>query len=279
MEDNLVMNDSWDDIDLSDLTDEGDVSEETEAEEPVVEENEGTEETEADQPTETEVRGEDTFTLKVLGEEKSFTREEVVPLAQKGMDYDRVKGQLEEARNSLKEYEQIKGDLAKRNDQLYWLEELAKEQNQTLDDLIEVTQAQVMSRKTGQNIEVCKGIVKNQRLERELKAQQAKLNVTVDQNAKRDADIDAFMKAYPDLAADPKNLPQEVWDAVKGGESLLNAYRTYEIKELKAQLEKQKAEAEKKLQKEINKSRSTGSQSTKGRKTVDPFDALWYDGN
>ena len=277
MEDNLVMNDSWDDIDLSDLTDEGDVSEETEAtEEPVVEENEGTEETEADQPTETEVRNEDSFSLKYMGEEKSFTREEVVPLAQKGMDYDRVKGQLEEARNSLKEYEQIKGDLAKRNDQLYWLEELAKEQNQTLDDLIEVTQAQVMARKTGQNIEVCKGIVKNQRLERELKARESKLNATTDQNEKIKSDIDAFMKAYPELAADPKNLPQEVWDAVKAGEPLLNAYRAYEIKELKAQLEKQKAEAEKKLQKEINKSRSTGSMSTKGNKTEDDFfDALW----
>jgi hypothetical protein len=277
MEENLV-NDSWDDIDLSDLTDEGDVSEETELElEEPVEEGESTEEMEADQPTDTEVRSEDTFTLKVLGEEKSFTREEVVPLAQKGMDYDRVKGQLEEARNSLKEYEQIKGDLSKRNEQLYWLEELAKEQNQTLDELIEVTQAQVMSRKTGQNIEVCRGIVKNQRLERELKAQQAKMNETVDQNAKRDADIDAFMKAYPNLAADPKALPQEVWDAVKGGESLLNAYRAYEIKELRAQLEKQKAEAEKKLQKEINKSRSTGSQSSKGKKSADPFDVLWDD--
>jgi hypothetical protein len=276
MEDNLV-NDSWDDIDLSDLTDEGEVSEETEAEE-TVEENEGTEEPEANQQTEPEVRSEDTFTLKVLGEEKSFTREEVVPLAQKGMDYDRVKGQLEEARASLKEFDQVKSDLAKRNDQLYWLEELAKEQNQTLDDLIEVTQAQVISKKTGQALEVCRGIVKNQRLERELKAQQAKMNETVDQNAKRDADIDAFMKAYPNLAADPKALPQEVWDAVKGGESLLNAYRAYEIKELKAQLEQQKAEAEKKLQKEINKSRSTGSQSTKGQKSVDPFDAAWYDG-
>ena len=274
MEDNLVMDDSWDDIDLSDLTDE--VSEETEVEEVV--EDEGTEVPEADQQTETEVRGEDNFTLKVLGEEKSFTREEVVPLAQKGMDYDRVKNQLEEARTSLKEFDQVKADLAKRNDQIYWLEELAKEQNQTLDELIEVTQAQVMARKTGQNIEVCKGIVKNQRLERELKSQQAKLSATTDQNDRVKSDIDAFMKAYPELAADPKNLPQEVWDAVKAGEPLLSAYRAYEIKELKAQIEKQKAEAEKQKQKEINKSRSTGSMSTKGSKAEDSFfDSLWAD--
>lgn len=280
MEDNLV-NDSWDDIDLSDLTDEGEVSEETETEveEPVAE-GESTEEPEASQPTEDEVRSEDSFTLKYMGEEKSVTREEIVDLAEKGMNYDRVKGQLEEARNSLKEYEQTRTDLAKRNEQVQWLEELAKEQGQTLDELIESTQAQVMSKKTGKSLEVCRGIVANQRLERELKAQQAKLAETGDKNAKRDEDIAAFMKAYPEFnSKNPDAIPQEVWDAVNQGESLLNAYRAYEVKELRAQLEKQKAEAEKEKQKQLNKSRSTGSQKTKGTKQADPFDAMWYDGN
>lgn len=271
MEDNLV-NDSWDDIDLSDLT------EEVEPSEPVVAEGEGEETTKADQPTEVEPRSEDGFTLKWMGEEKSYTREEVIPLAQKGIDYDRVKGQLEESRQKYADYDTIKADLAKRNEQFLALEELAKEQNQTLDELIELTQAQMMAKKTGQNIDVCRGMIRNQRMERELKAREEKLTATVDQNAKQKADIDAFMKAYPDRAADPTALPAEVWEAVRGGESLVSAYRAYEVKELKAQLERQKAEAEQRLQKEINKSRSTGSQSTKGKETVDPFDADWYNG-
>ena len=280
MEENNLVMDSWDDIDLSDLTDDGEVTEEEETEQTEeVQEDEGTEEPEADQPTDTEEQKPDTFTLKVLGEEKSYTREEVVPLAQKGVDYDRVKGQLDEARNTLKEFEKVKSDLAKRNEQVQFMEELAKEQGQTLDELIETTQAQIMSRKTGKALEVCKGIVANQRRERELQAQQAKLTETGSKNEKRDAEISAFMKAYPELADDPKKVPKEVWDAVNAGETLLSAYRAYEVKELRAQLEKQKAEAEKEKQKQLNKSRSTGSQKTKGTKQADPFDAMWYDGN
>ena len=280
MEENNLVMDSWDDIDLSDLTDDGEVTEEEETEQTEeVQEDEGTEEPEADQPTDTEEQKPDTFTLKVLGEEKSYTREEVVPLAQNGVDYDRVKGQLDEARNTLKEFEKVKSDLAKRNEQVQFMEELAKEQGQTLDELIETTQAQIMSRKTGKALEVCKGIVAHQRRERELQAQQAKLAETGSKNEKRDAEISAFMKAYPELADDPKKVPKEVWDAVNAGETLLSAYRAYEVKELRAQLEKQKAEAEKEKQKQLNKSRSTGSQKTKGTKQADPFDAMWYDGN
>lgn len=282
MEDNLVMTeteveDSWDDIDLSDLADEGTAAEEDTAEE--VEESESTEETEASQQTETEVRSEDSFTLKYMGEEKSVTREEIVPLAEKGMNYDKVKGQLEAARNDLREFEQVKADLSKRNEQLQYLEELAKEQNMSLDELIENTQVQVMHRKTGKDMEVCRGIVANERRARELQAQQATVTATKDQNAKRDADIAEFMKAYPELASDPKNVPQEVWDAVNKGESLLNAYRAYEVKALRAELEQQKAAAAEEKRKQENKSRSTGSQKTKGTKTADPFDALWYNGD
>lgn len=282
MEDNLVMTeaeveDSWDDIDLSDLADEGEVAEEDTAEE--VEEGESTEETEASQQTETEVRSEDSFTLKYMGEEKSVTREEIVDLAEKGMNYDKVKGQLETARNDLREFEQVKADLSKRNEQLQYLEELAKEQNMSLDELIENTQVQVMHRKTGKDMEVCRGIVANERRARELQAQQAKTAEVADTKAKRDADIAEFMKAYPELASDPKKVPNEVWDAVNKGESLLNAYRAYEVKALRAELEQQKAAAAEEKRKQENKSRSTGSQRTKGTKTADPFDAIWYDGN
>lgn len=282
MEDNLVMTeaeveDSWDDIDLSDLADEGDVAEEDTEE--TVEESESAEAPEADQQTEAEEQTTDSFTLKHMDEVRTVSREEIVPLAQKGMDYDRIKGQLETAKNDLREYQQVKADLSKRNEQLQYLEELAKEQDMSLDELIENTQAQVMHRKTGKDMEVCRGIVANERRARELQAQQAAVTATKDQNAKRDTDIAEFMKAYPELASDPKNVPNEVWEAVNKGESLLNAYRAYEIKALRAELEQQKAAAADEKRKQENKSRSTGSQRTKGTKTADPFDAIWYNGD
>ena len=40
----------------------------------------------------------ETFTLKVNKEEKTYSREEVISLAQKGADYDRVKEQLTRSR-------------------------------------------------------------------------------------------------------------------------------------------------------------------------------------
>ena len=57
------------------------------------------------------------------------------------------------------------------------------------------------------------------------------------------------------------------------GESLVNAYRAYENRQLKAELAKQK-------QAEKNKSRSTGSQASRGKASeMDAFDSAWYDGN
>ena len=282
MEDNLVMTeteveDSWDDIDFSDLSEEnGSAEEDTEE---TVEEGESPEAPEADQQTEAEEQATDSFTLKHMDEVRTVSREEIVPLAQKGMDYDRIKGQLDTARNDLKDYEKVKADLGKRNEQLQYLEEIAKDQNMSLDELIENTQVQVMQKKTGKDIEVCRGIVANERRARELQAQQAAVTSARDQNAKRDADIAEFMKAYPELASDPKNVPNEVWEAVNKGESLLNAYRAYEVKALRAELEQQKAAAAEEKRKQENKSRSTGSQKTKGTKTADPFDALWYNGD
>ena len=275
---NIIAEDSWDDIDLSDLSAQEEQEEEV-TEEPA-EEDVGAEGTEADQQAEPEAQEETDFlTLKYMGEEKKVGREEAVSLAQKGMNYDKIQGQLETAKERLKEFEQVKTDLAKRNDQVRWLEELAKEQGVSLDDLIETTQVQVMHRKTGKDLEVCKGIVANQRKAAELEAARAQSEAAKKTDSARDADITAFMKAYPEISGDPKNVPQEVWDAVKNGESLLNAYRAYEVKQLKAQLEQQKAAAEAEKRKAENKSRSTGSQKTGGTKQQDSFDAAWYDGN
>ena len=52
------------------------------------------------------------------------------------------------------------------------------------------------------------------------------------------------------------------------------------LPQMKETLEQQKADAERRAQEEKNKARSTGSQSTAGKKAeMDAFDAMWYDGN
>jgi hypothetical protein len=85
------------------------------------------------------------------------------------------------------------------------------------------------------------------------------------------------MQEYPDVK--PDGIPQEVWDEVNKGQTLINAYRAYENKQLKAKLEKEKAEAKRRTQEEKNKARSTGSQSSAGKRDMDAFDAAWYAGD
>ena len=61
---------------------------------------------------------------------------------------------------------------------------------------------------------------------------------------------------------------------MRQGERLLDAYRAYEVEQLRRELARQKAE----LQKQQDRQRTTGSQQSGGSKWVDPIDAIWYNG-
>lgn len=225
----------------------------------------GDEDWEADQPTGAKSRSSDSFTLKYMDEEKTVSREEVVTLAQKGMDYDRVRRRLEETGSALKEYEQIRGQLGLRGEQLRWMDELAKEQGLSLDTILEETHAKLLSGKTGKSLEESKAAALRQR-EDWHKHDAAR--------RQRAEDINAFYQAYPEQAADPQKIPQSVWEKVRQGDSLLNAYRNHEVEELRKEVARQKQLLEKQQQQQ----RTTGSQFTRGSKWVDPFDAIWYNG-
>lgn len=277
--------DDWDDITMDGLVDEPDDEENSEP-------AEGTEadqpkETEAEQKPETETPTEEPakeadqlFELKHLDETRTVGREEVIALAQKGLDYDRIREKYDAAKDSIQWYEQ-------NADSVKWLEDIAKKQNMTFEQLVDSTRAQIMANETRQSLSVCQGIVANERkaaqLEAQRKAMEAKSSEESTKSAakaKMEADIQDFIKAYPEQARDPEKLPKEVWDAVHGGETLVSAYRAYENKQLKAQLEQQKADADRRAQEEKNKARSTGSQSTAGKRSeMDAFDAAWYDGD
>lgn len=91
-----TVSDDWDDMDFSDLAD-------TEVEP-------GTEAPAADQQAEQEVQepaeqehtvqarqeADQSFQLKHMDEVRTVGREEVIALAQKGLDYDRIRGKLEQ---------------------------------------------------------------------------------------------------------------------------------------------------------------------------------------
>ena len=265
---------SWDDIDLSDLTD--DAAESAAEEEATADQPEQDTEAKEEPETQAEEQGTaqtDQFELKHLDETRTVGRDEVIALAQKGMDYDRVREKYDGAKESIEWY-------GKNADSVRWLEEIAKDQGMTFEELVDSTRAQIMANKTNQSLAVCRGIVANERkalqLEAQKKALEAKSTVNDEGDkvkARMQEDVKAFAAAYPEQARDPeKSIPKEVWEEVRRGETLVNAYRAWENKQLKSELEKRKQE-------EKNKARSTGSQSTAGKRTqMDDFDAAWYDG-
>lgn len=277
-----AMEDDWDDIDLSDVVDTD--TEETEAEQEENPTETETEPSEADQQTEgpgeeqqeetpaTEEPEEQTFDLKFLGETKTVSKDEVITLAQKGLNYDKILGERDSAKqevSKLKEYEAF-------------LKELAGPGGMTIEDLMDSTRAEVLAKKEGLDNSVALQRVK---LDRERKAFEAeKSQKEAEKKAREDAekaqnqDLLRFIQEYPGVQ--PQDIPKEVWDKVhKSGISLVSAYSEFENKKLRQEVQEWKSKFETAEQNYKNQQRSTGSQSTAGVGTTtkkDPIDLDWY---
>lgn len=289
-----AMEDDWDDIDLSDVVDDendGAEQEETpvetetdtpdadqQTEEPGQEQQEDTPEADTDPAEEP---AEQTFDLKFLGETKTVNRDEVITLAQKGLNYDKV---LAERDTTKSELEQL-GGISLLRDCKEFLEELAAESRMTVSDLMDYTRAETLAKKEGLDNSVALQRIK---LDRDRKAFEAeKARKEAERKAKNEAeekqnrDILSFVQAYPEVQ--PQDIPKEVWDSVhRDGISLTAAYSAFENKKLREEVKAWKSKAETAEQNYKNQQRSTGSQSTAGVGTAtkkDPIDLDWYSGD
>lgn len=280
-----AMEDDWDDIDLSDVVDTD--TEETEAEQEETPAETETEPSEADQQTEekgeeqqeetpaAEGPAEQTFDLKFLGEIKTVSKDEVITLAQKGLNYDKILGERDVAKqevSKLQEYEAF-------------LKELAGHGGMSIEDLMDSTRAEVLAKKEGLDNSVALQRVK---LDRERKAFEAeKSQKEAEKRAKEDVekaqnqDLLRFIQEYPGVQ--PQDIPKEVWDKVhKSGISLVSAYSEFENKKLRQEVQEWKSKFETAEQNYKNQQRSTGSQATAGAgssKKRDPIDDDWYSGD
>lgn len=268
-----VVADDWDDIDLSDLDDDsdldGDLADqqvEDVREEPAEEEDEADEQDEADQ----------LFTLKHLDETREVGRDEVIALAQKGMDYDRIRA----------DRDQVRADMARLTEMEEFLKELAAPNNMTIEELMDTTRANVLAEKEGLDKTVAMQRVKLDRDRKALEAERQSLNRQTEagqqqaaEQQRMKASMDRFIASHPDLEAN--DIPQEVWEAFAAGKDLGDAYAMFEAKQLREQLAERDKEIETLKQNNKNRVRSTGSQTTAGTKQeteADMFDKLWYDG-
>ena len=254
---------------------------------PEIEQNNGWQDADAAQPGENEEQQAQAdgqlFELKHLGETKNVNRDEVVTLAQKGMDYDRVTEKNTQLENQVSEQKQ---QLAQLTEHENALQELAKQSGTTVEELVEnmliaVTKSKYGIDDDGMALERVKLDRERRALDQERAALATKNQEQEQQAANekwRGECFDAFAKAYPDV--DPASIPNGVWEAFNRGETLVSAYARERNKALEAEIARMKSEQETRDRNAANAARSTGSQSSAGKTGSDEaFDALWYDGN
>ena len=201
------------------------------------------------------------YTLKHLDEVRTVSRDKVIELAQKGLDYDRVRAKLESARDRLAEYER-------------WLGEVSggKRPEEFRDEL----SARALAEREGIELDAA--------LERVRSGRSAQTGAERPDGARAKREVREFFAAHPEAAAklvsDRGAIPDEVWRRVRAGESLSAAWESVKLREgAKAQgervrtLERELAETR---QAKRNSARSTGSAASDGGEVERDLAALGW---
>ena len=219
------------------------------------------------EPAETE---ESLFDLKYNKEIRQYTRQQVTELAQKGLNYDRVT----EQRDRL---QQENADLSKFRDEnsgvIEMLKTAAEAAGKSLPEYLTAIRinslvSQGISQETARERILREDA--ERRLHSQQKAEEAAASGKREAEQRQREDIARFQKKYKDV--DPKTIPEEVWNAVRDGELLTDAYGDYQRRELERQLKEAKEKLAIRTKNESNKQKSLGSlQSTKQETGKDPF--------
>lgn len=194
--------------------------------------------------------------LKHFEEIRKVTKEEAKALAQKGMDYDRIRGKLSEAEANtakLQRYEaflnEMKGDFG------------------SIDDLINDSRARLISDR--ENISYEEAASRVQTSIQQEQIQKMASPEAIRESMRRES-LTNFLQVYPNVKA--KEIPQEVWDDMKVTNNLVASYAKYEAKRV--------AEENKVLkQNASNKARSVGSMKSSGKGSYEKseFDRVFDD--
>ncbi len=290
--------DGWDEVDDVAVADDGQVNDVDDSEDPDNTEESEEEDADADQreaddaeggDADAEAKGEsegdkgtpdqDEFVLKHLGEERKVSRDEVVQLAQKGLDYDRIR----------ERWDGVKNDIPKLRSYEKFLADLASSKGGNIEALMDETMTQILinrAKAKGEELSASAAAAQAVRMRMENgntrgyddEVTEPGVSGTEGEAAgKPDANemVNRFLAEYPTVRAE--SIPKEVWDEVnRNGGDLLQAYRGYENKKLAEENKRLQKELESAKQQQKNKARSTGSTKSVGSAaTIDPFESGW----
>lgn len=215
---------------------------------------------------------EPTVEVEFLGKRRTLTIAEAKAAAQKGLNYDHIKSQLDELKNSpaLRLIGQYAADNGLTPEEYVRRAQELREEQADAGELQQLVAA-------GNKPEVARELLRLRReaarkSEEQRRADQERQDAEergrADQE-RRSADFAAFVAAYPDV----KTLPDEVAQAVAGGESPLTAYTRYENARLREQLKAAQETQAAEKKKEENRKKNPGSMgSGRSEEAPDPLD-------
>ena len=270
--------DGWGDDDEAGET--GSESEETEADADQ-QDAEGTEGEKTDgDATEEKAEGEkdkpdqaETYELRYLGETRTVNRDDVVKLAQQGMDYQRIR----------EKWDAVKDDMPKLRMYEGFLKELADARGGDIESLIDETRTRsLIAQAEAKGERLSASAAAAQAVQARMKAMEpaeAQKQADADEEARkaRQASVDRFFSIYGrDIQA--ADIPDTVWAEAEKVGDLTIAYQRYLGEKQEAELKKLRDELEQVKQQQKNRERSMGSSKSVGSAaSKDSFMEGWDD--
>lgn len=213
---------------------------------------------------------EETFTIKVNKEERQVSRDEMITLAQKGADYDRVKEQNTKHQQTIADLQSKLEGISSQQAVLDILGDIAQKSGSSMEQLAESLYVN-FRKSAGVSEETAREELKSAKLEKELnsyKTQQSKQQEQEnDAEARAQRDVEEFGREYPDVTLD-KELIDKLAPDIQNGMTLSAAYRKYEKAQDSAKIAELERQLAAKAQNEKNKKRSPGSQQDSGARRV-----------
>lgn len=212
------------------------------------------------------------FQIKVDKEARTVDFRDAPALLQKGVAFDRVKGQLETSRETAQD---LQAQLDEQAPVFEFLKAAAEESSVTVEELVRTLQMNLLTSK-GMTEAEAKEKLRADGLERQLRRVQEKQTqaqtAETDRQERMRADLAEFRKVFPDVALTPE-LVAKLKPDVQAGMSMTSAYLKMENARLAAEAAEARRQAEVAAQNKKNKTKTPGSQKDSGgQRTKDSFD-------
>lgn len=211
-----------------------------------------------------------TWTVAYMGQTVTVSETDVPGLAQRALDYDRVRSAYEEARPVM---DLFRGFAQRAGVSVQEYIARIRTQAKQVEGLNEADARRAVEMEDREARVSIQEAQERQRQEDFQRVQAAQRQ----RHERVQADVQEFISVFPDAARDFNSIPKEVWDAVNGGMSLVAAYARYNSAQAQAAEEEQRRQEAVRQQNAQNAAASAGSMKSAGSNhgPKDPFLEGW----